>query len=102
MFEDDDLDTLRDGLIISNSMVEEDDEDGARDVGSSNILRCPRCRRTRGYRPVGVHAGIKVQRCLSCGAELAQCRSCSQLTILSPARKNTARMCQHCGTHLAS
>ncbi|GCE08834.1 hypothetical protein [Dictyobacter aurantiacus] len=97
--EDDDLDTLRDGLMINNS--QSDEEDGTRGIGSGNVLRCPRCRRTRGYRPINVLKDIKGLLCLSCGAELLQCSFCSQFNILPRRGGKAALPCQHCGKPLA-
>ncbi|GHO86337.1 hypothetical protein [Dictyobacter formicarum] len=100
MFEDDNLDTLRDGVIINDLQLEEDEEEGLRGVGSGNVLRCPRCRRTRGYRPISLLNGIKGQRCMSCGAELVQCGNCHQFTILPRSRGKALLTCQHCGNQL--
>ncbi|GCE22964.1 hypothetical protein [Dictyobacter kobayashii] len=102
MFEDDELDTLRDGVIINRSQFNDDEDDNApRGITSGNVLRCPRCHRTRGYRPIRVLNGVQGQRCLSCGTNLVQCSHCQQFTILPRLIRNALLTCQHCGNKLA-
>ncbi|WP_126631229.1 hypothetical protein [Dictyobacter alpinus] len=82
-------------------MFDDEDNDATRGITSGNVLRCPHCHRTRGYRPIRVLSGVKGQRCLSCGTDLVQCGYCQQFTIPPRPTQKVIFTCQHCGKKLA-